>query len=118
MPEPVQFGLAILEPIRVPSKLLETARELAHKVAGPCQKWWEERSATLAKGKAKQPRSESFAEAAARPAKGLRLDVAGRLITLGDGTTTTASGPLTIRLTYGSFEGRYHCACDAADSAV
>ncbi len=42
MPEPVQFGLAILEPIRVPSKLLETVRELAHKVAGPCQKWWEE----------------------------------------------------------------------------
>ena len=78
MPEPVQFGLAILEPIRVPSKRLETVRELAHKVAGPCQKWWEERSATLAKGKAKQPRSESFAEAAARPAKGLRLDVAGR----------------------------------------
>ena len=54
MPKPVQFGLAILEPIRVPSKLLETVRELAHKVAGPCQKWWEERSATLAKGKAKQ----------------------------------------------------------------
>ena len=42
MPEPVQFGLAILEPIKVPSKLLETVRELAHKVAGPCQKWWEE----------------------------------------------------------------------------
>ena len=78
MPGPVQFGLAILEPIRLPSKLLETIRELAHKVAGPCQKWWEERSATLAKGKAKQPRSETFAEAAARPAKGLRLDVAGR----------------------------------------
>ena len=78
MPDPVQFGLAILGPIKVPSKLLETARELAHKVAGPCQKWWEERSATLAKGKAKQPRSENFAEAAARPAKGLRLDVAGR----------------------------------------
>ena len=78
MPEPVQFGLTILEPIRVPSKLLETARELAYKVACPCQKWWEERSATLAKGKAKQPRSESFAEAAARAAKGLRLDVAGR----------------------------------------
>ena len=78
MPEPVQFGLAVLEPIRVPSKLLETVRELAHKIAGPCQKWWEEHTATLAKGKAKQPRSESFAEAAARPAKGPRLDVAGR----------------------------------------
>ena len=78
MPEPIQLGLAVLEPIRVPSKLLETVRELAHKVAGPCQKWWEERSATLAIGKTKQPRSESFAEAAARPAKSPRLDVAGR----------------------------------------
>ena len=78
MPDPVQLGLAILEPTKVPSKLFETARDMAHKIAGPCQKWWDERAATLAKGKAKQPRSETFAEAAARPAKGLRLDVAGR----------------------------------------
>ncbi len=78
MPEPIQFGLALVEGVKQPSKLFETARELAHRLAGPCQKWWEERSATLAKGKAKQPRSESYAEAAARPSKGLRLDAAGR----------------------------------------
>ena len=78
MPEPIQFGLAVVEDVKQPSKLFETARELAHRLAGPCQKWWEERQAALVKGKAKQPRSESYAEAAARPAKGLRLDAAGR----------------------------------------
>ena len=66
MPDPVQLGLAILEPIKVPSKLFETARDMAHKIAGPCQKWWDERAATLAKGKPKQPCSETFAQAAAR----------------------------------------------------
>ena len=65
MPEPIQFGLAVLEDIKQPSKLLETARELAHRIAGPCQKWWEERLAALVKGKAKQPHSESFASCSA-----------------------------------------------------
>ena len=37
--------------------------------------------------------------------QGLAVPASTIVITLGDGTTTTASGPLTIRLTYGSFKG-------------
>ena len=37
--------------------------------------------------------------------QGLAVPASTIVITLGDGTTTTASGPLTIRLTYGSFTG-------------
>ena len=73
MPEPIQFGLAVLEDIKQPRQAARDSQELAHRIAGPCQKWWEERQAALVKGKAKQPRSESFAEAAARPAKGFAL---------------------------------------------
>ena len=37
--------------------------------------------------------------------QGLAVPSSSIVITLGDGTTTSASGPLTIRLTYGSFKG-------------